>query len=380
MAQNRAELIFVAGPQQGERSLLMTAAVVIGRHPSCDIQITEQTVSREQARFQLSPHGWVVASVASSPVRVNGRRYKIGQQIILETGDIVGVGLDTEMLFVAQGDDIEAALAEMREAHPQFAGFAGTVVGETPSEPAGPAPTPHAVPVQGLDLPTPPVPASQPEAMDLIVATEEETLAAEAVESDKQRKAKLLKYLVGFGIYGAVMVAVIAGIYVMRSGDALEDKEGPLKRLTDREIEKILTAELKARSRPQRAEGALNMARRFYDDFPQRPEAMYMAVKHFQIYLKFTKMKGFPNTADQALYQSAKNKLVESVTKVYRRAWKETKNEDWDAALRDFQHVQEMIPVQSEPYPDKDNGLFSNVRRYIRYIRKKTAKAPSRRF
>jgi len=377
MAQNRAELIFVAGPQQGERSLLMTASVVIGRHPSCDIQITEHTVSRQQARFQLTPHGWVVASVASSPVRVNSRRYKAGQQIILDTGDILGVGLETEMLFVAQGDDVEAALAEMRQAYPQFADFTGAVAPQAPPEPTEPPSPTQPLPTHDHDLPTPPVPAPEPEAPDLMVDTEEERLAAEAAEAEKEKKAKIRKYLVGFGIYGVLFMGFIVAMSMRPSGPTVDNK--PLRRLTDREIEKILTKELNVRKRKVRAPEALDMARRYYDDHPQRPDAMYMAVKHFQMYLAYKGWEqGFPDTENEALYQSAKNTLVESVTEVYRRAWKETKNEDWDAALRDFQLVQQMIPVQSEPFPDEDNALFKNVRRYIRYIRQKTAKKPTR--
>ena len=353
----------------------MTASVVIGRHPSCDIQITEQTVSRQQARFRLSPHGWVVGSLASSAIRVNTRRYKASQQIILETGDILGVGIETEMLFVAQGDDVEAALAEMREAHPQFAGFTVMAPVEAPTDQVPMPPTP---PVERPDAFAPPVPVPEPEPLDLIVSDRDEALAVEAAETEKERKAKLRKYVVGFGLYGVLFLGFIVAMSMRPTEDVVDGT--PLKRLTDREIEKILTKELKIKGRPRYGEEALDKARRYYDDYPQQPDAMYQSVKHFQIYLKHTGMQGFPDTENQGLFQNAKNTLVDEVTEVYRRAWKETKNEDWDAALRGFQQVLRMIPVQADPYPDKDNKLFLNVRRYIRFIRDKTADKPQRRF
>ena len=150
--------------------------------------------------------------------------------------------------------------------------------------------------------------------------------------------------------------------------------------MTDRQIETILTRDLDIPSRPRGAADSLDKARRYYDDFPQQPEAMYMAVKHFQIYLAYAGMKGFPDVENQKLYHNARHTLVDTVTEAYLRAWKEFKNEDWDASLRDFQEVLRMIPVQDEPYPDKDNELFANVRRYIMLIRDKTAEKPQRRF
>ena len=382
MARNRAELIFVAGPQQGERNLLMTATVVIGRHPSCDIQIIEQTVSRQQAQVQLSPHGWVVVSLASSPIRINGKRYRAAQQIILDTGDILGVGLETEMLFVAQGDDVEAALGQMRETYPQFASFAG-VSALAPDEPAGPAPTPKAMPIQAAHAPPPPRPPvpeaiHEPAPMDVIVADQDEALADEVAEAERVRKAKLRKYLVGFGIYGALFVGFIVAMSLRPTGDDEIPKD--LKRLSDSKIRTILTKDLAIKPREIHAEEMLNKARRHYDDYPQRPESMYMAVKHFQIYLAFTGDNIFPDTKDLRLYQDAKVELVKSVTAVYRRAWKETKNEDWNAALRDFELVQRMIPVKEGDYPDLDNELFLNVREFIKFVRGRLADKPSRRF
>jgi len=376
MAQDRAELIFVAGPQQGERSLLMSSNVVVGRHPSCDIQITEHTVSREQVRFQLTPHGWIVGSIASSPIRINSKRYKAGQQIILDTGDILGVGVETEILFVAQGDDVDAALAEMRQTYPQFADF---VAGAAPSARVTPRPSDA-----GPGLPTTPLPVTpEPTGPDMpdLEQGEEDALADEVAEAEKARKIKVRKYAIGFGIYGTVLIVFFAAMSMRPT-----DKEGtPTSlppRFSDREIERILTAKLKIPPRDIIADQTLRDARRAFDDFPQVPGAMYRAVKYFKMYLVHSRRTetGFVKPADNQLYSDAQDELVWAITRAYRRGWKHTKNEDWHAALRDFQLVQRMLPVNEEPLPDPNNKLFLNVRKYIMYIRGKTAKKDTGRF
>jgi len=379
MAKDRAELIFISGPQQGERSLLMAATVIVGRHPTCDIQITEQTVSRQQVRFQLTPHGWVVSSIASSPIRIDGKRFKAGQQIIVDTGDVLGVGLETEMLFVAQGADVEAALAELAETQPQFADFGGAAALQAPStKPAAPATPPPTASVPPLPEATPPPPPPEPEDEEEI----EESLVDEIAAAEQARKTKVRKYAVGFGIYGVLLIGFIAAMQMRPTGEP-GTSGGPPIRIPDREIELILTKKRHdIPKREIRSPEILQQARRHYDDYPQYPGAMFRAVKNFNIYLAYSGRTdlGFAQSKDQRLYLDAREKLVESVTRAYRLAWKHTKNEDWHAALREFLVVQEMLPVNEDPYPDEDNRLFANVRDFIKYIRGKTAKKEDRRF
>ena len=376
MAKDRAELIFVSGPQQGERSLLMAATVIVGRHPSCDIQITEHTVSRQQVRFQLTPHGWVVASIASSPIRINGKRYKAGQQIILDTGDVLGVGLDTEMLFVAQGADVEAALGDMAETHPQFADFGGVAALREPS--AKPSASPPPPMPSAMQMPQAAPPPPEPE----IEEEMEESLLDEVVAAEQARKTKVRKYAVGFGVYGLLLVGFIAAMQMRPTGEE-GTVGGPPVRIPDREIATILTARRPdIPKREIRSPEILEQARRFYDDYPQYPGAMFRAVKHFNIYLAYSGRteQGFVDEQDGRLYRDAQEKLVTSVIKAYRLAWKHTKNEDWHAALREFLAVQDMLPVNEDPYPDENHKLFTNVRRFIMFIRGKTAKKEDRRF
>ena len=59
--------------------------------------------------------GWIMENLSANGTAVNGRRYKADKQILLATGDVIGVGMETEILFVAGGDDPAEAIARYRQ-------------------------------------------------------------------------------------------------------------------------------------------------------------------------------------------------------------------------------------------------------------------------
>ena len=75
MGGPRPELVFLSGPQAGERAVLMADIVEAGRSPSCDVHLTEQHASRRQMQFQLTPDGWAVENLSVNRIRINGKRY-----------------------------------------------------------------------------------------------------------------------------------------------------------------------------------------------------------------------------------------------------------------------------------------------------------------
>ena len=81
MADGRpAELIFVVGPQRGQRVALRTAVAIAGRGTQAEIPLLEETVSRQQMRFELTAQGWLVESLSkNSPLRIGKRKYKPGK-------------------------------------------------------------------------------------------------------------------------------------------------------------------------------------------------------------------------------------------------------------------------------------------------------------
>ena len=55
----QAELIYVKGPQAGQRASLMSAVVTVGRGQQADVQLTEEHVSRKHFQLTLTQDGWV---------------------------------------------------------------------------------------------------------------------------------------------------------------------------------------------------------------------------------------------------------------------------------------------------------------------------------
>ena len=92
---DRPHLVFVKGPQAGQRVSLHGERVVAGRSSECQLPLKEHYVSRQQMQFTRTPDGWIMENLSSNGTAVNGKRYKADKQILLGTGDLLGVGLET---------------------------------------------------------------------------------------------------------------------------------------------------------------------------------------------------------------------------------------------------------------------------------------------
>ena len=125
MAAARPELLFVRGPQAGQRVVLTTGQAVLGRSPECDVRLEEESASRRQVQFEMTAEGVVVENLSSQGTLISGKRYKSGKRVLLDTGDVLAAGAVTEILFVAAGDDPEAALTAYRQARPAVGCFVG---------------------------------------------------------------------------------------------------------------------------------------------------------------------------------------------------------------------------------------------------------------
>jgi FHA domain/Domain of unknown function (DUF1707) len=63
----------------------------IGRHRSCDLAITDMTVSRVHARLERTPDGWLLTDLSSTNgTRVNG--WRVRGQVRVRPGDLVSFG------------------------------------------------------------------------------------------------------------------------------------------------------------------------------------------------------------------------------------------------------------------------------------------------
>ncbi len=358
MSDQRPELIFVTGPQAGERAVVTADRVVAGRSNVADIHLAEPSVSRKQFSLAPSPDGWVMENLSGQGTWVNGKRYKKGKQILLATGDVIGTGEDTKVLYVSPGDDPEAALTDWRQVHAQGP------PAEAPTPPADrPAPEPEeeneqgprTAPVGGRDRAEAPADSQQD--------------AAKASPSERSRRAR--KILIGVAIYAVFLGALMVVLSFVAGGDEVESGPmGPPRFSPPVEIARILTENpWEFPPNPVLAQEMLDKARVFFRDRDIRLPNRYLAVKYYKLHLAFQRGEVFDRVEDQTSYITVRDELIDRVQKLYRSAYVAERARDWNDALGRFERLRAMLPVKDMPRPEEDNELFDNLIRHITYVR-----------
>lgn len=375
MPDPRPELIFLAGPQAGERAVLMSNVAVLGRAPTSEVLLKEEFTSRQHVRFELTVDGWVVENLSSHGMRINGKAYKTGKKLILDTGDVIGVGMVTEMLFVAPGDDPEEALKVHREK--AKAAAAAPVEPGMESEDAtvplggkGPAPAGAAAPAQAAPVPAAPKKnAKEPQGQD----KPEEDPAV--VAARKARKKKL--YLVMGGVYGVIMIVGIAFMVYLKG----DNNEGPLgprvpQPLTGEQIEASLRLKFNVQPNDVKAAECLRKAVLYYNNYRDRRGHLFRSVKYFQMYLAYKGSPGFSESKYEDMYKEAMAKLVSEVGIQYKDAFFLEKAQLWNESKEKIRVLMEMVPFAEEPFAksETDNLLFGNILRHLEYVTKQAAK------
>jgi len=376
MLQPRPELIIVSGQQEGERAVLMDNIAFLGRSSDCTVQIRDPHVSRQQLKFQLAPGGWVAENLTTTLVRINGKKFKQGSKAFLETGDILGVGAETYILFVSPDDDPEAALAAYRQANPQA------------EVPAPGAESSDQAPVQaeGATQPLPPPepskvgpptrvpPAAPPAPVPLVEAQEEEETKPPTAEDmlAEERRNKLKKYGVMFGIYVMVLLGgvIVLSKFVHR-GERDVSPAGLPRTLTKMEIQEVLSERLPSRGDlPARAEANLAQARRLYIE-RKKSGNRYLCVQYYNLYLAYGGFRGTGTLSyeDERNRDTALAELIENVFEHYGMGIVYRNDRNWDAAEDEFENVQRRVPAPYfEPAPNADNLIFKNVQENLNYI------------
>ena len=109
-------LVVLAGPDAGREIVLDALPVTAGRGSICAVRLTDRTVSREHVSLAAGAEGIILTVLSAAGVRIGGKRFRKGKQLILAGGDVVRLGGETEILFLDVGDDPAEALAAVREA------------------------------------------------------------------------------------------------------------------------------------------------------------------------------------------------------------------------------------------------------------------------
>lgn len=350
----RPELFFVSGPQRNDRVVLMNDVMVAGRNDRADLQLTERFVSREQLRFHRTAEGWIVECLSrSNPMRINGKRYRPGKEILLASGDVIAVGVETEILFADAVDDPHRVLAEWREANPEVSAEVTPVVVEPP------APTPAATPSPS------PRPAK--------TKTPEEPSSRER-EKEKQ-KAKMRKYAIAFFAYLAVL-AVGAVLLTQNRGKNTKMQEDAPEPLSSKDIEKVLTSDLKRSANEVSAQRSLSEARNYFRHRTSERKNLYRCVMAYRLYKAYRRPEErifLPE--DERKYRIASQELVDKVRGLYDQAWIAERNHQWARAKEQYEVLLEYIPVNlADEDPDVRDRLIDNIFSHIRFVSRRREK------
>jgi hypothetical protein len=382
----RPELIFVRGPQQGERAVMMTNAVLVGRSPAADVRLTEQTASREQVRFTLSPEGWLMENLSTNGTRINGKNYKKKKKLILETGDILTVGLETEILYVSPGDDPEEAIAEYRQADaPKELPAA-----KEPPAPAAAAAKPQAKPAAGkapqaeIDLSAAGAAKAGKEAKAAKNAKGAKDAKAlqEAVEQDgekEQIKGKKLKVVL-FSVVLIGMLGLGAAMAIKTIIPPPPPGSTNLARLEPADIVEALGAPFPEKpSSPVKAAEALNRA---VQSFTNRnlwgPGDLYRCVRDFKLYRAYKQTAGFADVRYERMAEQAERELEKLVCEKYEVAWKFEMARNWRQAKSSYEELMRILPVE-EVSKDDPKGpirrlIIENVIKHITSVQENIGK------
>jgi len=355
MSGNRAELLFVSGPQHDDRAVLMNDIMIAGRSIRADILVKEPFVSRHQLRLALVDEGWIIESLSkSSPMRINGKTYKPGKRVLLATGDTIAIGEETELLFVDATDDPDSVLAEYRDAHPL------------------PVPQPAA-------LSEPPVvmdDRSRHDAEKTPGDCSEEPELAPAEQTLRERKAKLRKYAIAFAAYLALLAAGAIVLSTTRKDDRIGSTDEPPARLTARQIEEAFVSPLHRGPNEVAAERNLKEARGYFLRRTAHEPNLYRCVKAYRLYKAYRRpqQRTF-EPEDERNFATARRELAKKVLDFYDNAWVAQNNGRWREAYRDLDSLLRYVPVvQSRDDPEVSSVLVDNVLEHWTYVSRQLSK------
>jgi hypothetical protein len=369
------ELIFVSGPQQGERAVIMTGTVVLGRSPSADVRLLDEAASREHVRFQLTRDGWVMENLSANGTLINGKRYKKDKKVLLDTGDVMGVGLETRILYVAPGDDPEEALADWRQANPS----AQAKPAETKAQAGKPRPeaAPAAAATAGApagEQPKPPVPPGKVKSAGKAAGQpaqgrEEDGMGGPAERGSKNLKVILLSVvLLGLVGFGAALLLKI---------EQPPEDHPVLSRLTAEQITAALDAPIQRPPSPTKAAQALDLAVRSYDNkrLWNRPGELYRCVRQFKFYRAYSQSIAFPKVRYERMALEAARELDAMVREKYETAWKYEKARSYRSAKQSFEQLMRELPAGDvERDSPIDRVILKDIKQHIKYLNSQLGK------
>ncbi len=101
-------LVAQDGPLKGQRWAL-SRTLMVGRDPTCDINVQDRQVSRFHARITPTPEGVTIEDLGSKN-GTNHNGIELTAPVMLQDGDMLGIALAQQILFITS--DATMPLAE----------------------------------------------------------------------------------------------------------------------------------------------------------------------------------------------------------------------------------------------------------------------------
>jgi len=370
MSSAMPELIFVAGPQQGERAVLMTSTSLVGRSPAAEVRLMEEASSREHVRFQFTHEGWVMENLSANGTLINGKRFKRNKKVLLDTGDVMGIGLETKVLYIAPGDDPEAALQAWRSANP-----------DTQATPKPPAPaTRKEPPKKSVQAPVAPAATEKPSAQ-VTTKTDAGPKTApppgeaagvegegEEGEGEAETGSMKLKIILLVGMMVGLVVCVAA--FLLRPPPPTGFGGGrEYGRLTATQITAALEEPIERPLGPAQAMAQLQSAVSSYTNKELwEPGDLYRCVHQFKLYRAYSQSPSFPKVQYERMYMAAARELDVRVRQMYETAWKYEKALSFRRAKESFEALMRELPHdQVEPESRINKVILRDIKEHIKF-------------
>jgi hypothetical protein len=345
MAQPCPELLFLSGPQEGQRAVLIKPVMLAGRAEACDIHIAEASASRQHLRFEATADGCLLEVLSIRGIRINGKSYKPSKNILLDSGDCLELGADTRMLFVAAGDDPEAVLAAYRQAHP---------AGQPAQKEKPPPPAPKEEAPARKDAAPRPGAAPPPLAVP------------EASQKDQAHRAKVRKYAILGGVYALAMVGLVIFLSTMNKADIPRES---LTALTNNDIDEAISAPITRSVNENLAAEELQKALAAYDSRNFQFGNLQRCVKSFKLHLAYRNKQEFEDPENARRSRMASGELAKQVTDAYGQALISEKAQIWPQADRKWKQLCVILPKDEEWNTDAYNKVVKNVWDHAAYTR-----------
>jgi len=107
-----ASLEVSSGPDKGQSFPLTRMITLIGRDDTCDIVLSDESVSREHGQIEQHMADWVYTNLSDNGSLINRKKV---ERLVLKNGDTIEVGGETRMRFrLAEPEQVEVAPAVRR--------------------------------------------------------------------------------------------------------------------------------------------------------------------------------------------------------------------------------------------------------------------------